>query len=70
MKDVFAIVIDKDPTANEISKRLLDDNSKIKKIEQFLKIEDGYDYVCKNNPDLIFIDFDYAYAYKVILSLD
>ena len=60
MKDILAIVIDKDPTANEITKRLLEDNSKIKKIEQFLKLEDGYDYICKNNPDLIFVDMDYG----------
>ena len=60
MKDILAVVIDKDPTANEITKRLLEDNSKIKKIEQFLKLEDGYDYICKNDSDLIFIDLDYG----------
>ena len=31
MKDIFAIIIDKDPTANEVTKQFLDNNSKIKK---------------------------------------
>ena len=60
MKDISAIIIDKDPTANEITKRLLEDNSKIKETIQFLKLEDGYDYAFKNCSDLIFIDIEYG----------
>ena len=60
MKDISAIVIDKDPTANEITKRLLEDNTKIKEIEQFLKLDDGYNYVVKNSPDLNFLDIEYG----------
>ncbi len=60
MKDIFTIIIDKDPTSNEVLKQILDDNSKIKKIEQFLKIDDGYNFSCKQKPDLIFIDADYG----------
>lgn len=59
MKNITAIVIDRNPTSNEIIKRLMEDNPKIKNIEQFLKIDNGYDYVCKNNPDLVFIDSAY-----------
>ena len=60
MKEIFAIIIDKDPTSNEITKRFLDDNSKINMVEQFLNIEDGYNFACKKMPELIFIDIAYG----------
>ncbi|MBQ7450211.1 response regulator [bacterium] len=60
MKDILAIIIDKDPTANEVIKQILDDNSKIKETKQFLKLEDGYDFSSTNKPDLIFIDIEYG----------
>lgn len=60
MKEILAVVIDKDPTSNEITKRLLEDNSKITKIEQFLTLENGYDFCCKQAPDLILLDIDYG----------
>lgn len=59
MKDITAIIIDRNPTSNEIIKRLLEENPKIKNVEQFLKIDNGYDFVCKNKPDLVFIDIAY-----------
>ena len=67
MNDIFTIIIDKDPTANETTKLFLEDNSKIKNVKQFLKLEDGYDYICKNKPNLIFIDM--AYGEEVTLDI-
>ena len=60
MKEIFTIIIDKDPTANEIIKQYLEDNSKIKQVNQFLKLEDGYSYACEKKPDLIFVDIAYG----------
>ena len=60
MKEIFTIIIDKDPTANEIIKQYLEDNSKIKQVNQFLKLEDGYSYACEKKPDLIFVDISYG----------
>lgn len=60
MKEIHTVIIDKDPTANEITKQFLEDNSKIKDVVQFLKIEDGYTYAVQNKPNLIFIDIDYG----------
>ena len=66
MKEIFTIIIDKDPTANEIVKQYLEDNSKIKQVNQFLKLEDGYSYACEKKPDLVFIDI--AYGEETVLD--
>ena len=60
MKEISAIIIDKDPTANQVIKQYLEENPKIKNFKQFLKLSDGYDYVCKNLSELVFIDIDYG----------
>ncbi len=60
MKDVFAVIIDKDPTANEVTKQYLEENPKIKKISQFIELNEGYDYTCEKLPDLIFIDIEFG----------
>ena len=60
MKEIFAVIIDKDPTSNEVTKQILDDNSKINTVEQFLKLDEGYDCVCAKKPDLVFVDISYG----------
>ena len=60
MKDVFAVIIDKDPTANEVTKQYLEENPKIKKFSQFIELNEGYDYVCEKLPDLVFIDIEFG----------
>ena len=60
MKEISAVVIDKDPTSNEIIKQYLENNSKINNVRQFLEIENGYDEICKKSADIIFIDINYG----------
>ena len=60
MKEISAIIIDKDPTANQIIKQYLEENSKIKNLKQFLELDDGYNYACRNLPDLVLIDIEYG----------
>ena len=60
MKEISAIIIDKDPTANQVIKQYLEENPKIKNFKQFLKLDDGYNYTCKNLPELVLIDIDYG----------
>ena len=60
MKEISTIVIDKDPTSNEIVKQYLEDNSKINNVKQFLEIQEAYNEVCKNPADIIFVDINYG----------
>ena len=60
MKEISAIIIDKDPTSNQVIKQYLEESSKIKNFNQFLDLADGYNYTCRNLPDLVFIDIEYG----------
>lgn len=60
MQEISAIIIDKDPTANQLLRQHLEEKSKIKTFKQFLKLDDGYDYACQNMPNLIFIDIEFG----------
>lgn len=60
MKDIKCVIIDKDPTANEVLKQFIADNTKVNDIKQFLELDRGYDYISKNVPELIFIDIEYG----------
>lgn len=60
MKKISAVIVDKNPTTNEVLKQYIEDNKKITKITQFLDLKKAYDFICQEKPKLILIDMEYG----------